>query len=156
MTVSSCPTDEIQAPIEVIWRLLTSPGDWGSFYDVRRVRIDPPGRAHVGQRVVGESGPKLFHLRVSFVFTAIDEERHRIALDVRLPLGIKVREDLDCVSLGPDRCRVNYHCGFDFPPGPSGWLAKRLLHRELNRGPADSLARLKRAAERLARETAPA
>jgi hypothetical protein len=147
MTFTSCPADEVHAPIEVVWRLLTNPAEWGTFYDVRNVRVVPPGRAHVGQRVIGESGPSVLHLEVAFVFTLIDEDDHRVGLDVCLPLGIKVREDLGCLSLGPDRCRVNYRCDFEFPSGLRGWLVHRLLRRELGRGPADSLARLKRAAE---------
>jgi hypothetical protein len=110
----------------------------------------------VGQQVSAESGPRWLHLEVSFVYTSIDPTRHRVALDVRFPLGVTVHEDLDCVSLGPHRCRVNYHCNFDFLPGIRGWLARRVLRGEVESGPADSLRRLKEAAEDRARRNATA
>ena len=48
----------------------------------------------------------------------------------------------------PDgRCRVNYHCHFGFPDNWRGKLLRVVLGRALADGPADSLARLKRAAE---------
>ena len=68
-------------------------------------------------------------------------------MDVRLALGITVDEALDCVPLGDGRCRVNYHCNFGFPSGWRGGLMRILLSRGLKEGPADSLLRLKRAAE---------
>jgi hypothetical protein len=63
-----------------------------------------------------------------------------------------VHEELDCRALNGDRCRVNYHCNFNFEDGWRGRLVRGLLRRELERGPRDSLLRLKRAAERRARE----
>lgn len=151
VTDTSCPTDVVRAPIELVWRLLTEPEGWGAFFDVRILRVEPPGPAFVGQRTYAESGPPWLRLAVSFVYTLIDVEHHRVRLDMQLPLGIAVREDLDCVPVGPDCCRVNYHCNFEFPRGVRGWLARRLLRRELESGPVDSLGRLKRAAEELAR-----
>jgi len=65
-----------------------------------------------------------------------------------LPFGITVHEALDCIPLADCRCRVNYHCNFGFPGGWRGRLVRFLLgQKRLNDGPADSLQRLKRAAE---------
>jgi hypothetical protein len=58
------------------------------------------------------------------------------------------REDLTCVSIGPDQCRVSYHCGFGFPAGWRGRIARSLMRHEINSGPGDSLSRLRRAAEK--------
>jgi hypothetical protein len=147
----SCPTDEVCAPIDVVWGLLTDPADWGTVFDVRILGVHPPGRAAVGQRISAESGPRLLQLRVSFVYTLVDPARHRVCLDVHMPFGIVVHEDLDCIALGEQRCRVNYHCKFELARGWRGILTRRLLRSELDTGPADSLARLKRAAEARAR-----
>ncbi len=151
-TYSACPTDIVEAPIEVVWTLLTNFSGWGDFYDVRVKRVEPPGRAVVGQRMLGESGPRLLHLRVSFEFTRIDEPRRQLEIDIRLPLGIKVHESLDCVRIDDTRCRVNYHCNFAFPGRFRGAMLRFLLSRELKNGPADSLSRLKRAAEQAYRD----
>ena len=70
-----------------------------------------------------------------------------MVIDVRLPFGIAVHEDLRCRALDGSHCRVDYHCGFDFPSGWPGTLARLLTGRGREAGPIDSLSRLKRAAE---------
>jgi hypothetical protein len=45
--------------------------------------------------------------------------------------------------------QVNYHCHFGPPTGWRGAIARMILRRELEVGPADSLLRLTRAAELL-------
>jgi hypothetical protein len=147
-TYAACPTETVEAPVDFVWRLLTNLSGWGDFFAVRVISVEPPGPAVEGQRLLGESGPRWLHLGVAFEFTRIDELHHQLGLDCRLPLGITVREALDCVSLAGGRCRVNYHCQFDFLAGWRGALLRALLGRELVDGPADSLRRLKRAAER--------
>ena len=144
-----CPTDVVEAPIEVVWRLLTEPAGWGGFFDVRISDVEPPGPARIGQQVFAESGPRLFHFRVRFEFAEVDAERHHLGLRVRLPLGVTVSEDLHCAAVSEHRCRVTYGCDFGFAEGWRGWVARVLLRREMETGPMDSLARLKAAAERV-------
>ncbi|HEV7999121.1 MAG TPA: SRPBCC family protein [Planctomycetaceae bacterium] len=150
---TACPTDVVSAPVEVVWKLLTNFAGWGSFFDCRVISVEPPGPGVVGQRMRGEAGPRWMHLGVSFEFTRLDEANHRLEAAVTLPLGLTVREDLDCVPIDAERCRVNYHCHFGFPAGWRGAIVRRLLSRELEAGPADSLSRLKRAAEQMHRES---
>ena len=153
MTYASCPTSVVNAPVEIVWDLLTRPEAWGDFYDVRVTSIEPAGAA-VGQIVFAESGPRLLHLALEFRFTKIDAANYELGLDVKFPFGITVREDLCCVPIGQDQCRVNYHCGFGFPAGWRGTFARLLMRRELNSGPVDSLSRLRRAAEERYRASA--
>ncbi len=148
ITHSACPTQIVEAPFETVWQLLTDFSGWGNFYDVRVNRVEPAGPAADGQTMFGESGPRWLHLKVQFQFTNIDEAHGKLEIQVRMPLGIKVHEDLDCLRIDERRCRVNYHCNFTFPIGLRGRLLRFLLRRELDVGPADSIARLKRAAER--------
>ena len=143
----TCPTEIVEAPVGVVWKLLTDISGWGSFFDVRVTGVEPPGPAIKGQRMLGESGPRWLHLGVSFEYTLIDETHYRLEMDARLPLGMRVHEALDCVPLEDGRCRVNYHCNFGLPGGWRGALLRFLLGREFTAGPADSLRRLKRAAE---------
>lgn len=144
---SSCPTSLVNAPVAIVWALLTHPEQWGDFYDVRIRTVEPAGPAVVGQTVLAESGPRLLHLKVEFRFTKIDAVNFELGLDVKLPFGVTVREDLSCVPIGPTQCRVNYHCGFGFPAGWRGAVLRFVLRRELDSGPVDSLSRLRRAAE---------
>jgi hypothetical protein len=147
---ASCPTDIVNAPIDVVWGLLTEPSRWGEFYDVRILSVAPPGPAAAGQVVLAESGPRILRLRISFTFQRVDAERHELAFDVRMPFGLNVREDLDCRPVDRERCRVNYRCNFQFADGWRGRFVRLALGRELVDGPRDSLDRLKRAAERRA------
>lgn len=147
ITHLACPTDIIGAPIEVVWDLLTNPADWGTFYDIRVLRVEPPGPMVAGQRLIGETGPRWLHLGVSFEYGLVDEVHRKLEFNGRLPLGVTVHESLDCVPLTENRCRVNYHCNFTFPAGWKGSLLRRLLSRGFESGPTDSLQRLKRAAE---------
>ena len=144
---AACPTEIVEAPVGVVWKLLTDISGWGSFFDLRVTSVEPPGPAVKGQRMLGETGPRWLHLGGSFEYTLIDETHYKLEMDVRLSLGMTVHEAMDCVPLENGRCRVNYHCNFGFPGGWRGRLMRVLLSRGLKEGPADSLLRLKRAAE---------
>jgi hypothetical protein len=109
----SCPTALVNAPIDIVWKLLTEPAGWTEFFDIRTTRIDPPDPAVVGQKIYGESGPRILRLRVTLEYTDIDVARRTIGLNVQLPLGIAVREDLSCIAVNNTQCRVNYRCDFN-------------------------------------------
>jgi len=144
-----CPTAAVDAPVELVWMLLTAPAGWGDVFDIRIAAIDPPGPAAAGQTVYGESGPRLLRLKVALQYAEIDPAHYRLGLHVRLPFGVTVREGLNCVPLERNRCHVAYRCDFGFPAGWRGAMARCLMRRKLASGPVDSLSRLKRAAERL-------
>jgi hypothetical protein len=150
---ASCPTGVVNAPVEIVWTLLTHPEGWGDFYNVRITAADPAGPAVVGQTVFAESGPEFLHLKLQFRFTEIDALNYKLGFDVRFPFGVTVREDLSCVPLGQQRCRVKYNCAFGFPTGWRGAVTHFFIRRRLDTGPADSLARLQREAERLHAES---
>ena len=149
MKYVSCPTSIVNAPVELVWMLLTRPEAWGNFYDMRITAVDPAGTAVVGQTVFAESGPRFLHLKLQVRFDEVDPLNHKLGFDARFPLGITVREDMSCVPIGQNQCRVNYHCGFGFPTGWRGALMHFLIRRRLDSGQADSLNRLRRAAEGL-------
>ena len=148
MPYVSCPAAVIDAPVDAVWALLVEPAAWGGVFNVRVGSIDPPGRAIVGQKICGETGLRILHLKLTFRMIEIDLDHHRLCLDVQLPFGIMVHEDLSCTPLDADHCRVDYRCNFDFPRGWRGSLAKILIHHGFDSGPEDSLSRLKHAAER--------
>ena len=147
MKSASCPTETVEAPVEMVWTLLTDPASWDKFYDIRTQRIFPEGPAIPLQIVYAESGPVFLHLKVELQFVEVDATTYRLKLLVSLPFGISVQEDLNCVSLGENQCRVNYHCNFSFPGGLRGAIVRVLLFGELKSGPVDSLVRLKNEAE---------
>ena len=147
MPYESCPSAVVNAPVDMVWALLTAPAGWGNVFDMRVASVDPPGPAVAGQVVRGETGPRHLHLKLTFRMIEIDPDQHRLRMDVNLPFGLAVHEDLRCAPLDDTHCRVNYRCNFDFPRGWRGALMRLLLNRRLDSGPEDSLSRLKRAAE---------
>jgi hypothetical protein len=42
---TACPTDIVEAPVDVVWKLLTNISGWGSFFDLRVTSVEPPGPA---------------------------------------------------------------------------------------------------------------
>ena len=150
----ACPMAIIDAPIDVVWNVLLNTAGWGAFYDVRVLSLEPPGPARAGQRLIGHPGPRYLPFRLVFDFTEVDTVNHRLGFDGRLPLGIQVREMLIVTPIDRTRCRVNYNCDFKLPTGLRGRILWLVLRREFDSGPADSLLRLKRHAERLVADTA--
>jgi Polyketide cyclase / dehydrase and lipid transport len=148
MRYASCPTAIVEVPVDRVWTLLTAPAGWGDVFDMRLLGVDPPGPAAVGQVIRGESGLKILHLRLAFRMLEIDPEQHRLRMTVDLPFGLVVDEEIRCTALDHGRCRVAYRCNFDFPRGWRGAALRALLAGRLESGPADSLSRLKSAAER--------
>jgi polyketide cyclase/dehydrase/lipid transport protein len=145
----ACPTAIVNAPIDVVWGLLMNTGGWGQFYDLRVMSVEPPGPAAPGQRLIGVPGRGLLPFRITFDFTEVDPVRHRLGFDGRIPFGIMVREDMKLMEIDDARCRVNYNCDFTLPTGLRGAILRRTFGRSFDTGPADSLSRLKREAERV-------
>jgi hypothetical protein len=148
MAYLSCPSVIVNAPVEIVWTILVSPEKWSDVFDLRIVSVEPPGPAVVGQVISGETGPRVWHLTIKLRFVKIDAVKCCLGLDVQLPFDITVREQLSCTGFGPDQCRVTYNCDFDFPAGWRGALIRFFLRNRFDSGPADSLSRLQRAAER--------
>jgi hypothetical protein len=148
MPYASCPTAVINAPVDQVWAILVAPAGWGDVFDMRVIGLDPSGPAAVGQVITGETGPKIFHMKLTFRMLEIDPAQHRVRMDVDLPFRLVVDEEIRCTALDDKRCRVAYRCNFDFPGGWRGRAMRVLLSRRLDSGPEDSLSRLKRAAER--------
>jgi len=119
----------------------------GSVFDMRVTNVDPPGPAVAGQVVRGETGLPILHLKLTFRMIEIDPDRYRLRMDVNLPFGLTVYEDMGCTPLDDTHCRVDYRCDFEFPLSWRGTVMRLLLNRRPDSGPEDSLARLKRAAE---------
>jgi len=77
----------------------------------------------------------------------VNESAHSLRIDFQMPFGLRIVEEMRLTKIDGDRCRVIYGCNFEFPRGWRGILLRLMVSNELETGPADSLARLKRAAE---------
>ena len=109
MTHTSCPTAIVDAPIELVWSLLTNPAGWGKFFDLRVTAVNPSGPAIGGQILEADTGPRFFPLKLRFEIVDIDAARYDLRIDGILPLGLRIREDLQCRALDKGSCRVTYN-----------------------------------------------
>jgi hypothetical protein len=111
VTYSSCPPDIVNAPVSVVWSLLTNPAAWGRFFDLRIIGINPEGPAAVGQIVYAESGPSILHLKLEFQFLKIDPAEHVLELVRSTTIsidGLRISQ-LACRSALTNRLGLSLH-----------------------------------------------
>ena len=108
MSFSTCPLATINAPIERVWRLLSEPASYASWWDAQTRSIIPDGTAEVGQEIYAQTRGLGKQWDVLIRVEMVDETRHQIALTTMLPLGITVYNHLACSPLDPATCRVTF------------------------------------------------
>lgn len=108
MVVSVCPMDTVAAPVEDVWELLAQPSKYDTWWDAHLERSEPEGPAVAGQRIYATSRAFGRQWDVTFVIKAVDPEKHRIQLDVTLPLGIIDHATITCTPIDAASCRVQY------------------------------------------------
>ena len=86
MDVNVCPSDQVQAPVEVIWDLLMDPAGYGGFWQMTIDRVEPPGPATVGQRLYAWTLCR--RLRIDGEILEVDAERHAIRFHSTMPFGL--------------------------------------------------------------------
>lgn len=99
MTVSTCPADEVKAPLGAVWDLLQSSAPWGGFWDVRVLSVEPEGRATPGQKILGQSRAVGRQWPVVFRVEALDHAKSWMEVTTSLPLGMAVKNRISCHSL---------------------------------------------------------
>lgn len=109
MPLTACPIAVVDAPVSVVWALL-SPAHLDDWWDAKVRRVTPvtsDGPLSKGQRIEAGSGPwEMFGITMDVL--DVDPEEHRARLLIRLPFGIVNDETISMVPLGPYRCRVGY------------------------------------------------
>jgi uncharacterized protein YndB with AHSA1/START domain len=107
MGVTTCPTDVVDAPVERVWALLDDPLRYAEWTDLREIRAEPPGAAHTGQVVRGVTREVGLTFSATFTVLAVDADKHQIAYQSYLPLGVVGHNRIVAVALTPNRCRVS-------------------------------------------------
>ena len=108
MGLSICPAATVAAPIEDVWELLSQPTRYDEWWDAHTERIVPEGPATPGQVVYAKTREFGRDWHVSFVVKEVNPDRHQIALDMTLPLGIVNHETISCTPIDATSCRVQY------------------------------------------------
>lgn len=104
MSVSACPMDIINAPMEEVWTFLAEPANYALWWDAQTRSIVPEGRAHAGQTIrAGTSG-----LNLTVIVNSIDESKRQIHLTTVLPFGITVSSHITCTPLENGACQVSF------------------------------------------------
>jgi uncharacterized protein YndB with AHSA1/START domain len=101
-----CPTDVVRAPAERVWDLVTTPKQLERWVDAKV--IDAPDRElRAGDRLVLGAG--VGH-RFKVRFLVQDAVRpHRVALHIRLPLGVTNDELIEITPIDADTSRVTFN-----------------------------------------------
>ena len=106
MSFQTCPTDIVEASVEKIWELVTTPDLYESWVDAKL--LEGPDRPLVaGDRLVLGAG--LWH-RMKVLFDIVElAPREQVVIDARLPFGLVNHEVLRISPLGPRKCRVTFN-----------------------------------------------
>ena len=106
MAIQTCPTTIVRTPADRVWRLLTTPSElerWSGTWMLK----GPDRPLAAGDQLSLAAG--LFgSVRVVFQVLAVEPPR-RLALEVRLPLGIINHEILIITRISDSECRVTYN-----------------------------------------------
>jgi uncharacterized protein YndB with AHSA1/START domain len=101
-----CPTDVVPASADRIWALLTTPRALAAWSETRLIQ-GPARELKAGDRLILGAG--LAH-RIPVSFLVREAVRpHRLAFDIRLPLGVTNEEAIRITPLGSNKSRVTYN-----------------------------------------------
>ena len=92
MSLSTCPIDVVNAPVEKVWELLAEPENYDLWWEAKTRSIVPAGRAQAGQRVHAKAGGFNIFLMVD----GVDESKHQIDFTTKFPFGNKVVHNSYC------------------------------------------------------------
>ena len=106
MYVNACPSDRVQAPVEVVWELLMNPSGYGRFWDMTVDRVEPDGRAAAGQRFFAWTLCR--PLRIVGEILEVDEARHTIRFHTALPFGLVGDNRIECSAIDAGSCMLRY------------------------------------------------
>ena|SRR2546427_6808321 len=107
MRVSVCPSAVVDAPLELVWELLTSPEGLDTWVDATLVAAEPAGPARPGQRLrletaLGRRWP------ITIDVLEVDSERRRLHFRVDLPLGLVNDETMTMTAVDDRKTLVRF------------------------------------------------
>ena len=108
MTVSVCPSAIVEAPVQRVWELLTSPEALDTWSDATLVAADPDGPARPGQRLRLATTAFGRRLPVTIDVLDVDAERHLLHLRVDAPFGLVNDETVTMTPIGDQRTLVRF------------------------------------------------
>ena len=104
MSVSVCPIDIINAPVEKVWSFLSEPANYALWWAAKTRSIVPEGRAQSGQKIHAKAGG----LDLTVVVNSSDDSKRQLHLTTMLPFGITVDSHITCTPLENGTCQVSF------------------------------------------------
>ncbi len=108
MSLNVCPSATVAAPIEDVWDFISDLARYGEWADACVERIVPEGPATPGQVLYANSRSLGKRWPITLTVTAIDPNKHRIQMDVSLPLGLLLHQTTICTPIDAHSCHVQY------------------------------------------------
>ena len=108
MGINVCPAANVAAPVEDVWKLLANPERYDEWWDAHVEHMEPPGPAVAGQHITASTRALGKRFSVGFKVEQIDPEKHKIQLNVSLPLGITELTTIICTPIDEHSCRVQF------------------------------------------------
>ena len=106
MAVNVCPSDRVQAPVEIVWDLLMHPAGYGGFWQVTVDRVEPEWPAAVGQRFFASMLCR--RLRIDGEILEVDAARHSIRFHTTMPFGLIGDNRIACSPIDASSCMLRY------------------------------------------------
>ena len=104
MSVSVCPVDVVDAPMETVWAFLSQPANYDLWWDAQTRAIVPEGPAHPGQKIYARASG----LKITVTVRGSDDSGHRLHLTTKFPFGITVENHIACTPLENGSCQVSF------------------------------------------------
>ena len=108
MSVSICPIAIVNTPTERVWKFLSEPGNYALWWDAETYSIVPEDHARLGQQIHAQATELSRQWNVNITVEMVDEARHQIDLNTRLPFGITVHNHITCIPIDNTSCRVSF------------------------------------------------
>lgn len=106
--VSVCPAETVEAPVDIVWGLLTAPAMYGRFWDLHVESVEPPGAAATGQRISGWTREVCRRWPIEGEIVSVDTTRHQIRFRMSLPFGVTSDNLISCTPIDAAQCLVRF------------------------------------------------
>jgi polyketide cyclase/dehydrase/lipid transport protein len=110
MSINTCPTATVEAPVEQVWQLLADPRNYGLWWEAGTWSwsIEPAGPAKPGQQIIARTRALGKDWDVQITVASIDADKRVLELRTRLPFGIAIHNHIVCGALDNTHCRVSF------------------------------------------------
>jgi uncharacterized protein YndB with AHSA1/START domain len=108
LDVNVCPSAVVEAPVERVWALMTSPEGFDTWTDASLVAAEPEGPARPGQRLRLATSAFGHRFGMTIDVLEVDAQRHLLRLRVYFPFGLVEDQTTTMTPAGDGRTLVRF------------------------------------------------